>query len=81
MPLYWIVSKPSVVQSFEKVPELDSRKFPEPFVDIALGRLKENPRSRAMAIPVEEVQPAPNSLQFDIRLRLYEHFPPLGAAL
>jgi hypothetical protein len=63
------------------MPELDGRELPESVMDVALAGFEEDPGCRSMAIVAHEVDAATHSPEFDLRLRLHEDIPSLGASL
>src|SRR5690242_4508155 len=70
-------------ESLEEVPKLDSRKFTEPLLNLALRPLQEDPARRAMALTGREVQPPAYGTRahIGIGLEFHEHVPALVAPL
>src|SRR5881396_3203241 len=71
----------SAVQCRHEVPELHSRKFPEPLLNLALRQLEENPARGAAVLPVHEVHTPPHGAHLGVGLHLDKYVPPFIAAL
>src|SRR5207245_9829600 len=73
----------STLQGRHEVPQLNSRKFSEALLDLALRHLEKDPPGRTPAYPAHEVQPPPHRARGDLGvwLHLDEHVPSLVATL